>query len=364
MAQPRAPVAPRQQGGNRMSQLAQSSTGCPHSSVEMLNRATRACRFPKADITVLSKRLQDPGAEPPALPATDDPAALKVEKNALALVFIPAVMTLVEEAVALHPDKVFNILLGQLGMVDMADARAGINPRNPQASICGHAYQSLRSIFEYMSSAYVAEVVAAAEAGDAQMTWVEEALLRRYQRALAGYHTHTAVSSQHFTPAGHIMAGINTALFFILRALSAVVVLGEETLGRPVTRDELSTAMANTAPMLLTIARCHLELLLELEGPLGKGEDLFLSRLDARTYRNALARMFVLVDGSEGLRLEIAEDILAALPALEGSKPRTGCPALYASTLDNVNAIVALVRLTERTFADLAFGQPTLSEPA
>lgn len=337
---------------------------CPHSSVEMLNRATRACRFPKADITGLSKRLQDRAAEAPILPAADDAAALKVEKNALALVFIPAVMTLVEEAVALHPGKVFNILLGRLGMVDMADARAGIDPRNPQASLCGHAYQSLRSIFEHMSSAYVAEVVAAAEAGDEQMAWVVEALLRRYQRALSGYHVHTAVTAEHFTPSGHIMAGINTALFFILRALSAVMVLGEEALGRPVTRDELSTAMHNTVPMLLTIARCHLELLLELEGPLGKDADLFMSRLDARAYRDALARMFVVADGPDGLRLEIDEDILAALPVLVGDKPRTGCPALYASALDNVNAIVALVRLTERTFAELAFGQPTFNEPA
>lgn len=352
-----------------MSQLVQSPdtaraeapARCPHgsgghSSIEMLNRATRACRFPKADITVLSKRLQDRAIDAPALPAADDPAALKVEKNALALVFIPAVMSLVEEAVALHPGKVFNILLGQLGMVDMADARAGINPRNPQASICGHAYQSLRSIFEHMSSAYVAEVVAAAEAGDEQMAWVEQALLRRYQRALAGYHAYTEVTSEHFTPSGHIMAGINTALFFILRALSAVTVLGEEVLGRPVSRDELSAAMRNTAPLLLTIARCHLELLLELEGPLGKDADLFLSRQDARSYRDALARMFVVVNNPEGLRLEIAEDILAALPVLEGAKPRTGCPALYASALDNVNAIVALVRLTERTFAELVFG--------
>lgn len=338
-----------------MSQLAQYSAAT-HSSVEMLNRATRACRFPKADITVLAKRLQDRAAAPPAAPAEDDAAALKVEKNALALVFIPAVMSLVEEAVALHPDKVFNMLLGQLGMVDMAAARAGIDPRNPQASICGHAYQSLRSIFQHMSSAYVAEVIAAADAGDEQMAWVVDALLRRYQAALSGYHAHTEVSAQHFNPAGHIMAGINTALFFILRALSAITVLGEEALGRPVTRDDLAAAMRNTAPMLLTIARCHLELLLELEGPLGKGDDLFLSRLDARAYRDALARMFVVVDSPEGLRLEIAEDILAGLPVLEGNKPRTGCPALYASTLDNVNAIVALVRLTERTFADLAFG--------
>lgn len=329
---------------------------CPHSSVELLNRHMRACRFPKADITVLAKRLQDMAAAAPEAATPGDSAGLKVEKNALALVFIPAVMSLTEEFIALHPDKVFNLLLGQLGMVDMADARAGIDPRNPQASLCGHVYMSLRSIFQHMATAYVAEVAAAAEAGDAQMAWVERALLERYRQALTGYHAHTAVSATHFTPSGHIMAGINTALFFILRALSAVVVLGEEVLGRPVTRDDLAAAMRNTAPLLLTIARCHLELLLELEGPLGKGDDLFLSRLDAGAYGAALARMFVVVNGADGLRLEVAEDILAGLPLLTGDKPRTGCPALYASTFDNVNAIVALVRLTERTFADLLFG--------
>lgn len=330
---------------------------CPHHTVEVLNRHMRACRFPKADITVLAKRLQDMAAPPPEPAAHDDVAGLKVEKNALALVFIPAVMTLVEDFVALHPDTAFNMLLGQLGMVDLDQVRAGIDPRNPQASLCGHVYMSLRSVFQHMAGAYMLEVAVAAENGDAQMTWVVEALLTRYQRALSRYHSHTAVSAAHFTPPGHIMAGINTALFFILRALSAVMVLGEEKLGRPVTREELSAAMRNTQPLLLTIARCHLELLLELEGPLGKGDDLFLSALSAAGYRDALNRMFVVTNGPDGLRLEVAADVLAGLPVLAGDKPRTGCPALYASTFDNVNAIVALLRLTERAFADLAFGR-------
>ncbi|HLO74827.1 MAG TPA: hypothetical protein VK196_00045 [Magnetospirillum sp.] len=329
---------------------------CPHSSVEMLNRHMRTCRFPKADITVLAKRLQDSQAEPPERPGQDDAAGLKVEKNALALVFIPAVMTLVEEFIAEHPGKGFNLLLGQLGMVDVAAMRAGVDRRNPQASICGHVYMSLRSLFQHIAASYVRAAVAAAEQGDAPAVWMVDNLLDRYQQALSDYHAHTQVSSTHFTPHGHILAGINTALFFILRALSAVVVLGERSLGRPVTRDELATAMRNTAPLLLTIARTHLELLLELEGPLGKQEDLFLSRLDAADYADALARMFVVVNGPEGLRLEIAEDILAGLPVLSGDKPRTGCPALYASTFDNVNAIVALVRLTERAFAELLYG--------
>lgn len=316
----------------------------------------RACSFPKADITILAKRLQDMDSAVPEPAAADDPAGLKVEKNALALVFIPAVMSLVEEFIALHPGKAFNMLLGKMGMVDLDQVRAGIDPRNPQASICGHVNVSLRSLFQHMASSYVLAATIAAEEGDAQMGWVVDTLLRRYQRALSEYHGHTAVAATHFTPSGHILAGINTALFFILRALSAVVVLGGETLGRPVTRDDLAAAMRNTSPLLLTIARCHLELLLELEGPLGKGDDLFLSALDATAYRDALARMFVVVDGPEGLRLEVAGDILAGLPVLTGDKPRTGCPALYASTFDNVNAIVALVRLTEHTFADLMFG--------
>lgn len=348
-----------------MSVLAELPTGpadsdapsrCPHDSVEMLNRASSACSFPKADIIGLARRLQDSGTPVPPLPADDDAAALKVEKNALALVFIPAVMSLAEDFVALHPGKVFNLLLGHVGIVDMADARAGIDPRNPQASVCAHVYQSLRSVFEYLAEGYVRQVLAEAAAGDAQMAWVEEVLLRRYAHALGAYHGHTAVSARHFTPAGHILAGVNTALFFILRALSAFMVLGEQALGRPLTRADLSTAVANATPLLLTIARCHLDLLLELEGPLGKGDDLFLSKLNPAAYGEALARMFVVRAESDGLRLEVAEDILAGLPHLTSDKPRTGCPALYASTFDNVNAIVALVRLTERTFAELAFG--------
>lgn len=348
-----------------MSVLAEPLTGpssspgapsrCPHSSVEMLKRANHACTFPKADIAGLARRLQDRDTPAPPAAAEHDAAALKVEKNALALVFIPAVMSLTEEFVALHPGKVFNLLLGQLGIVAMADARAGVDPRNPQASLCAHAYQSLRSVFEYMANGYVHQVLAQAAAGDAQMAWVEGALLRRYARALGAYHGHTAVSTQHFTPAGHILAGVNTALFFILRALSAFMTLGETALGRPLTRTDLSAAIANATPLLLTIAGCHLELLLELEGPLGKGDDLFLCKLDPAAYAEALARMFVVSEGRGGLRLEVSENILAGLPQLAGDKPRTGCPALYASTFDNENAIVALVRLTERTFAELAF---------
>lgn len=330
--------------------------GCPHNSIDMLNRHMRACVYPKADIIVLAKRLQDCETAAPMPAALDDVAGLKVEKNALALVFIPAVMSLTEEFVAAHPGVFFNMLLGQVGTVDLARVRAVIDPRNPQAAICGQVYASLRAAFQHIARAYVQAAQAAAEGGDEHARWLVDTLLTRYARALADYHTHTSVSATHFTPSGHILAGVNTALFFILRALSAVMVLGEDALGRPVTRDDLAAAMRNTTPLLLTIARCHLELLLELEEPLGTGTDLFLTRMDAAGYAAALGRMFVVVNSPEGLRLEVAEDVLAGLPVLSGSKPRTGCPALYASTLDNVNVIVALIRMTESAFADLLFG--------
>ncbi|MBC7905315.1 MAG: hypothetical protein H7Y60_01035, partial [Rhodospirillaceae bacterium] len=294
-------------------------------------------------------------APPPA--DASDPAGLKVEKNALALVFIPAIMSVTEEFIADRPGVVFNVLMGQLGTVKIEDARAGIDPRNPQGSICAHVYSSLFAVFKHIATAYVITVVDAAEMGDAQMAWTVDNLLTRYQRALSEYCEHTDYSDQHFTPHGHVMAGINTALFLILRALSGIMVLGEAKLGRPFTRAELATTVKNTQPLLLTIARCHLEQLLELEGPLGKQEDLFMTLLDSTAYAEALSAMFVMAESAEGMRLEIRPEVLAGLPVMTGEKPRTGCPALYASTFDNVNAIVALVRLTERTFADLSFGE-------
>ncbi|MBX9635027.1 MAG: hypothetical protein K2X44_08605, partial [Magnetospirillum sp.] len=200
----------------------------------MLNRHTRSCSFPKADITVLAKRLLDGSAPPPA--DADDAAALKVEKNALALVFIPAIMTMTEEFLAAHPGVAFNVLLGQVGTVPLEDVRAGIDPRNPQASICEHVYQSLQAVFKHISTAYMLALVDAAHEGDPQMVWTVENLLNRYGRALTAYHPHTSSTAQHFTPHGHVMAGINTALFFILRALSAIMVLGETKLGRKVER--------------------------------------------------------------------------------------------------------------------------------
>ncbi|MCR6629810.1 MAG: hypothetical protein NVV74_07020 [Magnetospirillum sp.] len=323
-------------------------------SIAALNRHTRACAFAKADITVLAKRLQEMGRPAPAAADPHDAAALKVEKNALALVFIPAVMTVAEDLAALHPDSLFTLLLGQLGMIPAAEVRAATDRRNPQAFICGQVYASLRNLFEHVATAYVALAVRSADQGDAEMEWVVENLLRRYQQALSGYHAHTAVASTHFTPAGHILAGINTALFFILRALSALTVLGGERLGRPLTRDDLAQGMGNSTPLLLTIARCHLEQLLALEGPLGKHADLFMARLDQPDYRDALAAMFVVELGGNGLRLEIQPGVLAGLPVMSSPKPRTGCPALYAATMDNVNAIVALARLTEQAFANLA----------
>lgn len=339
--------------GNDMSEVvtAPAGNGCGESSVEALSRAMRACRYPKADIVALSKRLRE--GELPPLPGPDDVAALKVEKNALALVFIPEVMTLAEELVALHPGCLFGLADGSLEPVAATAIRQVLGPDRLAARICCQVHASARNLFQYLAGAYMAAVAEAASR-DPGMARVAT-LLHRYQDALSGYHAHTAVAATHFTPAGHLMAGVNTALFFILRALSAVVVLGERALRRPVSRGELAQAMAGITPLLLTIARCHLELLLELEGPLGKGGDLYLLELDDAAYAGALAAMFEVTAAADGLRLEVAPRIVAGLPTLGGDKPRTGCPALYAAASDNVNAIVALIRMTENCFAELWF---------
>jgi hypothetical protein len=326
---------------------------CPSRSVETLNAAIQAAEYPKADISALAKRLLEGESFPPA--EADDAPGLKVEKNALAVVFIRPIATIAEEFIEAHPGRVFNMLLGKLGSIPVADARKMVDPANPQATACAIVTQSLSALFQHLTLGYVLALADAARNGEEEAAWTHDTLLGRYQRALTDYHGHTAEKDTHFTPHGHIMAGINTALFFILRAMSAICVLGERRLGRPLTRDELAQGVRDTTPLLLTIARCHLDQLLELEGPLGKhGDDPAMLRLGAADYADRLAAMFAPTDG---FGVDFAPGVLESLPALGGVKPRTGCPALYAATLAEppVNSIVSLIRLCEKAFAELLF---------
>lgn len=320
-------------------------------SIDALSRLMRACTFPKADITRLARQLREGTAPPPA--EIGDAAGLKVEKNALALVFIPGALDCARDLLEQFPGK----LVTESGVVDMAELPGVLGGGNPHGEMCGYVYVSMRNALQRA----VRQALAVVPPGDP--------LLERYGRALNLYHGHTAEAATHFNPGGHLMAGVNTALFFMLRALAALTVLGGRVLGRPVTATELDAGMERAAPLLLTIARCHLDLLLALEGPLGKGEDLFLAKLPAAAYADALAAMFTVTADDTGLRLEVAQAVLDQVGPMSGEKPRTGCPALYASTGDNVNAIVALARLTTRAYVQaLAVAapviQPTLMEPA
>jgi len=323
-------------------------------SVEFLRRHTRDCAFERADIASLAKRLLADQAPPPASP--DDAGGLKVEKNALASLFIPALFELAGELLDAHPGSLFALNGDQLTVVAPDTARFAIDPHNPQGSLCRMVERSMKAVFQHVAPLYFAALRQTAADGDAQAQWAVKALLNRYEAALEHYHGHTKIAeAEFFTPVNHLMAGINTALFFILRALSAITVLGERRLGRPITAAELSEAVRETAPLLLTIARCHLEQLLELEPLMGKGGDLYMTRLDAPAHAAALETMFALAPGPV-LRLEFSARVLAVLPRhLTSDKPRTGCPALFAATGDNENAIVTLVRLVERAFAGLLF---------
>ena len=337
---------------------------CPHSetaiepmdSAEALIGHMRACGFRRVDIIPMAKRLQDRDAQPP-LPDPQDQGALKVEKNALALVFIPAIVIVVSDFMAAHPGKAFNVLLGQLGTIPLEEVRDGLPTASRHASVCHETNGSLGSLFSYLARAYVLAVADAAANGDQQMEWTVEHLLNRYGEALSHYHTHTKVSRQHFNPAGHVIAGINTALFFILRMLSAICVLGERAQGRPVTRDELSACVKRTIPLLLIIARCHLEQLLLLEEPSRLNKDAgFMADMSDADYAEKLAAMFLVTRDAEGLRLEIHPTILGGIPVIGSPLPQTGCPALYAAVPGHANAIVAMIRLTERCFADIMWG--------
>ncbi len=338
-----------------------TQSGCPHApvaksgatdyaSIEALRAYTQTCTFERADIASLAKRLL--AGEICAPPASSDPAALKVEKNALAVVFIPAVFALIEEFLVSQPGALFTGVRGHLDVVDRHSADAFlVGVRRHPGHVCLVVNDSLVSAFEHFATLYILALKKAATEGDPQSAWAVEALLTRYEVSLSAYHTHTSVANAaHFTPTNHIMAGIRTALFFILRALSAMVVLGERTLGRPVTPEDLAAAVHEASPLLLTIARCHLEQLLELEVLLGKQTDLYLTRLDLEAYAQALGGMFTMGLVGETLRLDFTPEVLAALPVLSSPKPRTGCPALFAATANNENAIVALVRITESAF--------------
>ena len=234
-------------------------------SIEFLREHGESCRFARADIGGMAKRLS--GGEPTLVAPADDPAALKVEKNALAILFIPAIFALAEEIITPHPGMVFYVDATGLQMIDGKDARRALDPGNMQGRLCDMIYRSMSAVFERVAQFHVAELRQAAIAGG-ESARLTEAMLTRYETALGHYHGHTKVAME-FTPVVHLMAGIHTALFFILRALSAITVLGARRFNRAITRDELSASLKASTPLLLAIARGHLEQLLELEVLLG-----------------------------------------------------------------------------------------------
>jgi hypothetical protein len=307
-------------------------------SIEFLKEHTSGCRFARADIAGLAKRLSS-GDVPPA-PANDDAAGLKVEKNAHAILFIPSIFALAEKVLAPRPGQVFFLHEGGLQSSPARPVREALDPGMTQAGLCQLVFRSLSNVFDYVSQVHVQR--------SRDPSGANPPLLQRYAGVLTDYHGHTKETID-FTPTLHFMAGIHTALFFILRALSAITVLGERRLGRPVTGAELAAAVKLNAPLLMAIARCHLTQLLALEPLLGKGEDRFFTALDKEAYGDALAGMFTLA--GDGWRLELSPAVRAALPReLESDRPRTSCPALFTATTGTENAIVTLIRLVEDAF--------------
>ncbi len=312
-------------------------------SVQFLREHTQGCPFVRADIKGLAKRVRS-GEQMPAA-ATTDAGALKIQKNALAILFIPAVLERMDAALAAHPGVLFVDHGNQLLTVPAAEIGPHLAPRRRQSMLCHVVYESLSSLFRHVVQQELEQVAAGIGADR----------LDRYSTALTAYHgcTREVIA---FTPAVHLTAGIHTALFLILRTLSGLTVLGEDRLGRPPTAAELSAGMRASTPLLLAIARCHLEQLLELEPLLGKGDNLFMTGLDGEFYAEALRSMFQLAPGPT-LSLELSPMVRTVLPTgLVSDKPRTCCPALFASVHGEENAIVTLIRLVERSFCDLAYG--------
>lgn len=313
-------------------------------SVAFLRRHTQGCPFVRADINGRAKRLLAGTPVPNA--AADDPAALKIEKNALAILFIPAALARMDASLAAHPGALFFHDGDRLGAIPAFEVTPHLDPQRRPARVCQVVYRSLSNLFLHLVQQQLDEITAAGGGAAAR--------LDRYATALGAFHRHTQEAIA-FTPAVHLTAGIHTALFLILRTMSGLAVLGQDRLGRPPTAAELSAGMRASTPMLLAIARCHLEQLMELEPLLGKGDDPFMTGLHGEVYTAALMAMFQLAPGA-ALRLELSPDVQSALPeALTSDKPRTCCPALFAAVDDGENAIVALIRMVERSYLDLAY---------
>lgn len=318
-------------------------------SIEFLRAHTDGCRFARADIANRARSLAA-GEEVP-VPAAEDAAGLKVDKNALAIVFIPTIFGLVEEVLADQPDALFILQDGMLEPIGIAGARAQLDPQGNPGIVCQLVYRSISNVFVSVIDNLVAGVRAGADDGDPE-DQKTSLLLDRYEAALNGYHRHTKAALD-FTPTVHVSAGIHTALFFILRVFSAIMVLGAQRLGRQPTPTELSAGIKASTPLLLAIARCHLEQLMALEVLLGKADDLFMTSTSRAHYEAEIARMFRLAGDGTEMRVELSESVMANLPrGLTSDKPRTSCPALFTSTGAG-NAIAALIRMTERAYLGL-----------
>jgi hypothetical protein len=318
-----------------------AATKAVDSAIEFLRLHGEGCRFARGNITGPAKRLAN--GDLPPVPTRDDVAAIKIEKNAIALMLIPAIF---DEALPIldgPADRMFWIDASGLQSIDAATARTALDPGRTPGGLCQLIYRSMSNVFLYAVEKHLADLRAS---GDPAVN----ALLARYVKVLNIYHTHTNVAVE-FTPTLHITAGIHTALFFILRTLSAVEVLGRKRFGRALEPWEIEAAAKLNGPLLMAVSRCHLEQMLELEVLLGKGEDQFMTRLDVAGYEAAIERMFQLApDGS--LQLELTEGVMAAMPReLASSKPHTGCPGLFAATDDAENAVATLIRYVARAYA-------------
>ncbi len=303
----------------------------------------RRCSFPDVALKPMLAAMAA-GTTPPE-PDAGDAAALKVDKNVLAAVFVEPLWRVVDAWRARNP-----------GCLALPEADPGdgsppgdavipipvdmflrwIDPERLHGSVSAIIQAGMANVFIDCTHRWALAMEAAAAAGASD---AETALYRRYRETLHRFQSgHTAVQHLAFTPEGHLMAGVKTAVFFTAAIASAACVL---TAGRP-GLDPVAVAR-NSVPLLITAARMHLDQLVSLTDRIGGSEaGAYGLNLTNAEHAALMAELFTLQDTPRGPALALRGAIADALPALANERPRTGCPALHAADAAGTNTILAL----------------------
>lgn len=307
--------------------------------------------YPQVDLRAYLKTLIEAGGEMGEVEGQGGNAAfLKVEKNALAAWFIPRLHEAARELIAAHDGHLF--VRGPDSIVPVSiDAIRSVLPE-VQRRRCAFedVFQSLSMLY-HREAAQLSADMARGEASPADL-----AAWERYRRVLRLYQDHAQErGALLFTPENHLMAGIRTALYFMLLFLAAIIDRYQAQFEREIAADELGAIARNSDILLMNLARCHLDQLLAIEAILGKHGAKYDLAFYTAEFRSIVARTFILVQGGGGLELQFRPEMFDGIVLEPTERPRTGCPALYASPRNGRHVIPDLAELAFRQFSLMWF---------